>query len=70
SKPIKSSAASDFYKRQKLDGSKNEIIIDEAVDNLWVDGDWIFYTKYLVSDLYRVKIDGSQKELMCQYSMC
>lgn len=59
---------SDGYKiyRMKTDGTENHMLIDEAVSDLWADGDWIFYTSSIIGDLFRIKTDGSQKQLICQ----
>lgn len=59
---------SDGYKiyRMKTDGTENQMLIDEAINDFWVDGDWIYYTSSVIGDLFRIKIDGSQKQLLCQ----
>ncbi len=52
--------------RMKIDGTENQMLINEPVSYLWVDGDWIFYTSSVIGDLFRIKIDGSQRQLLCQ----
>ena len=53
----------------QIDGSGNQKIVDSSVLQFNIVGDWIYYqsNEYNgkgVSDLYRIKTDGSCNELV------
>ena len=52
--------------RIKTNGTERQLFLDEAVNDLWTDGDWIFYTTSVVGDLLRIKADGSHEQFICQ----
>lgn len=57
--------------RMKKDGTENQMLFDERVEYFCIDGDWIYYwnwnsTDWEFSDLFRIKMDGSQKQSICE----
>ena len=57
--------------RMKKDGTENQLLIDEQTRNFCVDEDWFYYWNWdggnwKWSDLFRIKADGSQKQLLCE----
>lgn len=61
--------ASKLY-RMKKDGTENQLFLDESAEYFCVDGDWVYYWNWdntnLELNLFHIKTDGSQKELICK----
>ena len=57
--------------RMKKDGTENQMLIDEEVEYFCIDGEWIYYwewnsTDWEFSNLFRIKMDRSQKQSICE----
>lgn len=57
--------------RIRKDGTEEaQFLFDESIEYFIVDGDWIYYWNYddtwRCSGLFRIKTDGSQKQLICE----
>lgn len=56
----------DSIYKSKTDGTDELKIYSGRTDIMIVDGDWIYYEEYDSKDLYKMKIDGSDSQLVVQ----
>lgn len=50
----------------KIDGTDKQKIYSGRTDHMVVDGEWIYYEEYDSKDLYKMKIDGSENQLIVE----
>jgi Copper amine oxidase N-terminal domain. len=62
----RSLSESDYLKMYKirLDGTQRTKVLDEKVGSICIVNDWIYYSSVENGELYRMKVDGSSKELV------
>ena len=52
----------DYLTKMKLDGSGKTVILASSAYDLSIACDWVYYNDGRTKAMYRIRIDGSQKE--------